>query len=697
MRQFSAVAGHGLRSAQRLSGPDFLKLFDTPSISGAFEPAAADAEAAILQHFSQRSGGSWLELPQKITDLRIDLTRMSDREIIDRADAALAFELHPSGVKPKCTSGSRIDWQANPTDNKEWLLMLHRHAWWALWGAAYKLSGDEKYAQAFVAQICDWIERNPMPASKSEHHAPWRLMECGLRLRLSWIPAFGCFYHSSHFTDAAKLLVLRAIYDHCNFLQNFFTNRNHLVRESNGLVAAATSFPEFAESQAWLTEGIARLDRELQAQVNKDGSHIEMSVGYQWLAIDEFEVTRSLLRRANSSLPNVNLQTTLEAMYEFLGAVMRPDRNFPQLNDGFILWDADRLAAAARDFKREDLEYVATCGECGQVPVSTSRSFPNAGVHVMRSGWDADARYMIFDTGPYGGPHGHEDKLSFELFAFGSPFIVDPGSYTYQPDDPYRNYFVGSQGHNTIVVDGHSQIRRWDRSHLDPVADDSAHGEWLTAENFDWVCGTYDEGYAEFSLQNSNGAVPDKGISHTRQIVFAKPDYWIIVDELSSEESHQYTALFHLAPDIEVIHHADKAAVLQSRRSGAKLLMQAVCAEPIIGKMVIGQESPIQGWYSEDHHSKQPTATLMFNIADIRSTVIAWVLVPLRQQDDVSQVDISEIDARGSAQVAFGVTLAPGVSVAAGQDSIQIETQAAKNVAAAINIIRAGGRRWPTR
>ena len=76
----------------------------------------------------------------------------------------------------------------------------------------------------------------------------------------------------------------------------------------------------------------------------------------------------------------------------------------------------------------------------------------------MRSDWTEDARWLIFDTGPYGGPHGHEDKLSFELFAYGAPFIVDPGSYTYNRSDPYREYFVGSQGHNTVLVDNKSQV-----------------------------------------------------------------------------------------------------------------------------------------------------------------------------------------------------------------------------------------------
>jgi len=332
----------GIKSAQKLSRKAFLSLFE-PSVFSVNASSNPDvAEADLLAHFAQRIEQDWPAVPSTLTDLRIDLDDMSEEEIVARADAALENDLHPSGIRPLILPGNRIDWSTNPADTAEWRLMLHRHAWWALWAAAYGLTGDEKYARAFVAQLIDWISSNGMPAHKSEHHAPWRLMECGLRLRLSWIPSFGVFYRSASFGDDAKLAMLRGFYDHCHFLQSYFTNRNHLVRESNGLVAGALAFPEYSEAKTWLDTGVDRLDRELRAQVNPDGSHIEMSIGYQWLAIDEFEVTRSLLGPAGKRLPHADLEATLERMYEFLGNVIRPDRHFPQLNDGFILWIQDR-------------------------------------------------------------------------------------------------------------------------------------------------------------------------------------------------------------------------------------------------------------------------------------------------------------------------------------------------------------------
>ena len=131
-----------------------------------------------------------------------------------------------------------------------------------------------------------------------------------------------------------------------------------------------------------------------------------------------------------------------------------------------FVFDPQKEATGGPDIVEGQVDEVATVlfdeirpGETETVRVPVY--IPQAGRHVMRSDWTPEAKYLIADTGPYGGPHGHEDLLSFELFAYGAAFIVDPGSYTYNRTDPYRDYFVSSHGHNTVIVDGGSQVRRF--------------------------------------------------------------------------------------------------------------------------------------------------------------------------------------------------------------------------------------------
>ena len=356
------------------------------------------------------------------------------------------------------------------------------------------------------------------------------------------------------------------------------------------------------------------------------------------MTIEEFEVTSHLLSQYRRRLPNSDLDEALRKMYEFLAAVIRPDQSFPQLNDGFILWDAQRLAEAGRRRGLSDIEYVGSGGGSGSMPDYCSRSFPNAGIHVMRSDWTQNARYLIADTGPYGGPHGHEDKLSFELFAYGAPFIVDPGSYTYKQSDPYRNYFVGSQGHNSVLVDRGSQVRRWNSQHMTPVVEDEIHGAWFSDEVLDIASGQYDEGYAPYSMSRPVDVDVNFGVTHQRDFVFVKPDYWIVADYLAAEQLHDYSFLFHLAPDVLVENLTNSSALLRSGRNGALFFLEAVTDEQMSGEVIEGSESPIQGWYSEDHHKKCSSPVLSFSIGGARSIFVAWILYPMAPGSDATEV-----------------------------------------------------------
>ena len=263
----------------------------------------------------------------------------------------------------------------SPSSDPEHLWELNRHQWWPVLGHAYAKTQDERYAAAFVSQMTHWVDTCPPPTHMNETSPTWRLMEVALRMRTSWIPAFGLFYDSPSFTNEAKLLMLRSIYDHAEFLSRYHTKQNHLLRESNGLAYISAYFPEFNAAKKWQQIALARLDQELTKQVNLDGSQIEISIGYQWLVVDEYESTFDLLRTHQLSLPKENLGSWLEKMYNLLAYVVRPDGSFSQLNDGFIQCEYTRLALAGKKFNRDDFLYIGTAGEQGTLPEVTSKGF----------------------------------------------------------------------------------------------------------------------------------------------------------------------------------------------------------------------------------------------------------------------------------------------------------------------------------
>jgi hypothetical protein len=350
-------------------------------------------------------------------------------------------------------------------------------------------------------------------------------------------------------------------------------------------------------------------------------------------------------------------------MYRVMAHLARPDGSFPHINDGFLYWKSPRLAWAGRvlgedGISADDLVYVGTCGRQGTRPRITSIGFEDAGLYVMRSDWNTaesagasgpDARYLLFDAGPYGGFHGHEDKLSIEVYAYGQPFIVDPGCHNYDEANPYRAHFVSSQAHNTLLVDGKSQIRRWYRTNLRPsvTANRPENGAgqervaWITESHFDYVSASYSDGYADFSLRkprrldmssrrSMSAANIVLDVTHRRQILYVKgysesgtaktsrlPDYWLVVDTIQGEP-HNYQLLFHTAPGVSA-HRANNGEtkgagiVLRAETTGrARLVLLPAEPTQVRVTQFKGNTDPIQGWYSEEFGQKEPVTTVIF-------------------------------------------------------------------------------------
>ncbi len=639
-------------SAQTLSDEAFLAKFN---IEG-----EAVTKEALLAHYGRRVTAAWPAPPGLLRDLRVNTDEIDQEELLALANSILENRFVLRSNAPQVTPEQKIAWHLSPTLDREWIRALNRHQWWPILGLAYAQTGDERYATAFVTQMLDWVEKSPPSVRKNEKSPNWRLMEVGMRMRVSWIPCFALFYNSPAFTDEAKMTMLRAIYDHARFLLLFKTNRNHLVRESNGLAYVGVCFPEFREASRWRQVALTRLDEALVEQVNQDGSHIEVSTGYQWLVIDEFENAYALLWANNLSLPRENLASWLERMYHMMAYVVRPDGTFPQVNDGYVYWKYTQLARAGETFERDDFVYIGTGGDRGTRPTNTSVGFNDAGLYVMRSDWTKDARYLLFDAGPYGGHHGHEDKLSIEIFAFGQVFIVDSSSYTYNTTDPFRTYFIGSQAHNTVLVDGKSQVRRWQKENLNPKTAVGNYATWISQSDFDYVSASYSDGYSLFSLKKPMDASIIEDVTHTRRILFVKPDYWVIVDEIQASTPHNYQVLFHTVPEIVARVGPENKVGLSTTLEATTLHLIPANPQNVKVHCLTGSENPIQGWYSPDSGHKAPATVVIYEREHSLSTVMTTLLYPRPSGQTGDEISIKPLAVSGGRGLAFVVTTGRG-------------------------------------
>jgi hypothetical protein len=655
------IKGPTMTSVLTLSDAVFLAKFNVDGILSLLKQGDTMATRDILlNHYERRISCAWPSFQSRIQYKNKNVIELSPEEL--QAEANLLVDRRFSLLgQPEISLDEPIDWLHNPTPDPRarWTRELSRFQWLPILALAYDQYGEERYAETFVHWMMSWIQKNPPPRYKCERDPIWGLMNVGLRC-LSWVSAFGTFYNAPAFTPETKLAMLRSFYDHARFLFLYSTNRNHLLMETNGLLFLSTHLPEFKEAHQWQQTALERFERELAVQISNDGSQCEVSTHYQWEVAGEYEAVYNLMQSHQLSMPHTNLSSWIEKMYHFLTYIARPDSSWPDLNDGFLSRSErlqDKLRKAGTKFKRDDFIYVATKGLNGTVPTQTSVGFHDAGLYVMRSDWHREARYLIFDAGPYGGPHGHEDKLSFELFAFGQPFIVDPGTYTYNATDPFRLYFMGSQGHNTILVDGLSQVRRWQPGSLWPQANKGNDVTWISHRDFDYAVSTYSGGYGTFSLKKTPDQQIIKDVFHTRRVLFAKPDYWIILDELQTTASHKYQLLFHTAPDISASSCHNHSVVLMPETGTAQLfIVSAAHANPHVS-FVTGQTKPIQGWFSDDRMHKIPTTTVVHEWSRNGTIVIATLLYPCSQTVSADCIGLDQLAVSGGQGWAFHVQI----------------------------------------
>lgn len=603
----------------------------------------ASAKRELAAHFRTRERPRWYFPAGQKADPK------PENPNVERAERALRHEVESIGLRH--TFGPVIDWNFDLTTapgsklapNNEWTWQLNRHAEWTALANAYRDTGDEKYAREFVAQMTQWVRDCPLPDHAANGaRSSWRTIETGIRAASVWPAVFYRFLLSPEFHDEALLTMVKSFAEHAQHVMEFNTTGNWLTMEGNGLYHVGVLFPEFKEAPVWRDTALGWLYREMDSQVYPDGVQIELSSGYHHVSLGQFLSAYRLARHNELPVPDDYLQR-LQKMYDFDAYGAMPDRRLPGVQDGNHMGITRYLREAATLFpERQDFLWLATEGKEGTAPEQTSYAFPYAGYFAMRSGWEPDARWLWFDGGPFGYGHQHEDKLNLIVHAYGQLLLVDPGNYQYERSK-WRQYFIDSPAHNVVLVDGQSQRRRG-RPRTEYVVKEPLPHVWATHADWDYAEATFDEGF---------GGEVGQNVTHTRRVLFVKPDYWVVLDTLSAKDGqeHTYDALFHFDAPVQ----ADAAArrVMTGNADAANL---AVVARPDDGlslRVIEGQEEPVQGWLPATMNKVRPAPVAVFQARGTGDTHLLWVLAPARAGEEDPVVAVEPGDNALQARIRF--------------------------------------------
>ena len=519
------------------------------------------------------------------------------------------------GQVPWGADGHRDWYYKGPNNDSEWAWLSNRHSQLQEVFNIYLETGNPKYAKYIDLFLRDFIIKSmPYPAEKG-NESIWRGLEVSFRIKV-WSQVFYGLLNNENISPATQLLILRSLPDHAHYNRNFHSGNNWLTMEISALATVATNFPEYKNAPEWLDYSIKTMLESMKGQVYADGVQTELTSHYHNVALANFEQFKEICDRANKPLPEF-FNKTIENMYSYIAHAVRPNGNRILNNDGDLGSDRDLIIAGAKKFHHPDWEYIATNGLSGSKPLTLpSWFFPWAGQLISRSGFDADAQWSFFDVGPWGSGHQHNDKLHISISAYGRDLLVDAGRFAYTGEvaEKFRFYAKGTQGHNSVLIDGLGQEP--DILVADKPLDDN---HFKITPGFDYAWNSFDK---YFDLEN---------VKHKRSLFYVRGEFWVVVDNLETDSPRKIEALWHWHPDCEVYQKFGGITSTNNERGNLKIIP--------VGKsdwkvdLVKGQEKPeIQGWYSAEYNKFEPNVAAIYSTQIVADATFVWLLVPSEKE-----------------------------------------------------------------
>lgn len=522
---------------------------------------------------------------------RLDLLRQrlpeEVKRIVARADKILKHRFDLLGYTD-LAYGSPIDWHIDLVHSRRarrklfyrvpylnfdevgdskiiWELNRHQHL--VTLAKAYRLTGDDRYADETLRQWRHWWAENRYPIGINWASS----LEAAFR-SLAWLWTF-------HLLEGAPRLPnlrgewLRGFALHGRhierYMSTYFSPNTHLLGEGVALFFLGVLCPELAAAERWKSMGWKIVLEESRRQVQADGFHFEESTYYHVYALDFFLHSAVLASVNNIPLPK-EFEEAIEKMLTALyllgragapprfgdddgGRLFDPLRNggehlLDPLATGAILFNRGEFKAVAAQLREETIWLLGAEGVCAwdeleaRPAAMTSAALGTSGMYFLAS--EEPKAQLVADCGPLGtqsGGHGHADALSVTLTSDGHDLLIDPGTCAYISNGGERDLFRGTAMHNTLRVDGEDQAEidgpfSWRRLTQTKVE------RWIQGKDFDLLVASHD-GYQRLP----------QPVTHRRWIFSLRNGTYVVRDLVEGEGTHRLEVLWHLAEDLQLV------------------------------------------------------------------------------------------------------------------------------------------------
>jgi uncharacterized heparinase superfamily protein len=426
----------------------------------------------------------------------------------------------------------------------DWLAGWHGFGWLADLAAAG--AGARDTARGLVQ---DWLAEN-----EAWHPLAWRSDVLATRI-FSWILYFDELVGREPDPAPRRRLLasLAAQLRHLGRTASWEVAGAARLRSLKGLVAGMTAL---GASPARLARALRAVEREIAAQILRDGGHIARCPSLHLQVLQDLIDMRAALRAAKAVVP-AGLQEAIERMAPILRLFRHGDRRLALFNDGLeedgVLIDLVLTRAEAR----------------GRAPAQA----PQSGFQRLAAG----RSLVLVDVGKPPPPgfdeHAHAGLLSFELSCERERIIVNCGAYRGSKRG-WDRAARASAAHSVLVVADTNAFE---------IRPDGSIGrgpaivacERAEQDGRQWISATHDAYRQRF------------GLSYTRQLFLAADGEDLRgEDRLAGRPGAAFAVRFHLHPSVQAALSEDGAAALLRLPSGNLWRLRASGGEMSLGESI---------------------------------------------------------------------------------------------------------------
>ena len=316
-------------------------------------------------------------------------------------------------------------------------------------------------------------------------------------------------------------------------------DNNHGTSEAAALVVGSSwllqSSPEDQELLSWYRKGREYLTDRMERLVMSDGTFSQYSVNYHRVMLDTVSFVE-LWRRylALPALPKSfgeQARKGTEWLFQFTDKQTGDAANLGANDGAHIL---NYLDSEYRDFRpcvelasilfcekrayeysyHENLCKLFSMEECQPRLVSASSGILQAGGYAYLSNNRAGCflRAAKFKFRP-----GQADLMHLDLWLDGKNLLRDGGSYSYNTENQWLEYFNGAEGHNTVQVDNRQSMPKISRF---------LYGCWPRYRHLSVT-------ELDSSSKMSTSYTDWQGVLHQREVALAH-DHLTVIDEVSN-------------------------------------------------------------------------------------------------------------------------------------------------------------------